>query len=189
MPRVTSDTEADCFCVCAEMPPISSARSRDTRRISSSACPAASDSLVPSTTPDGALLHGRDRVLRVGLNGLDDGVDLLGRLARAFGEALHFFGDDREAAPRLAGGSRLDRRVQRQHVGLLGDVRDQLHDFADLQRGFAEPLDALGGVLDLRRGFRSCRRSGSAPPGRPFRRRRATAARRAPTAPRSARLR
>ena len=51
MPRVTSVTDVDCFCVCAEMPPISSASSRDTRWISVSACPAASESFVPSTTP------------------------------------------------------------------------------------------------------------------------------------------
>ena len=37
MPRVTSETEADCFCVCAEMLPISSANSRETLRISSNA--------------------------------------------------------------------------------------------------------------------------------------------------------
>jgi hypothetical protein len=37
MPRVTSVTDVDCICVCAEMRPISSASSRDTRWISVSA--------------------------------------------------------------------------------------------------------------------------------------------------------
>ena len=52
--------------------------------------------------------------------------------------------------PGLAGRRRLDRRVQREHVRLLGDVGDQLDDLADLERGFAEALDPLRRVLDLR---------------------------------------
>ena len=94
-------------------------------------------------------LHGADRVLGVGLNRLDERRDLARRVGRAFGQPLHFLGNDREAATRVAGRGRLDRGVQRQHVGLLGDVRDQLGDFADLLRRFAEPLDPLRGFLDL----------------------------------------
>ena len=67
----------------------------------------------------------------------------------ALGQPLHFFGDHREAAPGLARRRRLDGGVEREHVGLLGDVRDQLHDFADLLRALAQALDALGGLLDL----------------------------------------
>src|SRR6218665_810215 len=50
-------------------------------------------------------------------------------------------------AARPAGGGRLYRGIEGQHVGLLGDVGDQFGDFTDLLRGFAQALDALGGVL------------------------------------------
>jgi hypothetical protein len=55
-------------------------------------------------------------------------------LGRALGQPLHLLGHHREAAAGLAGRSGLDRGVQRQHVGLLGDVGDQLDDLADLLR-------------------------------------------------------
>ncbi|MDZ7654169.1 MAG: hypothetical protein U5L03_17240 [Burkholderiaceae bacterium] len=44
---------------------------------------------------------------------------------------------------------RLDGGVQRQHVGLLGNVRDQFHDLADLLRRLAQSLDPLRSFLDL----------------------------------------
>src|SRR6218665_86881 len=47
------------------------------------------------------------------------------------------------------GEGRLYRGIEGQHVGLLGDVGDQFGDFTDLLRGFAQALDALGGVLNL----------------------------------------
>ena len=96
-----------------------------------------------------AALHRADRVLRVGLDGLDQRGDLPRRVGRALGQPLHLLGHHREAAPRLAGRRGLDRGVQRQHVGLLGDVGDQLGDLADLLRRLAQALDALGGLLDL----------------------------------------
>ena len=39
--------------------------------------------------------------------------------------------------------------IQSQHVRLFGNVGNQLRDFADLLRRFAQALDALGGVLNL----------------------------------------
>src|SRR5688572_2513963 len=96
-----------------------------------------------------AALHRLHRVLRVALNRLHDRADVLGRLGRAFGQPLHLLRHHREAASRLAGGGGLNRRVQRQHVGLLGNVRDQLHDLADLLRALAQALDPLRGLLDL----------------------------------------
>jgi hypothetical protein len=96
-----------------------------------------------------AALHGAHGVLRVGLNGAHDGGDLPRRVARAFGQALHFLGHHREAAAGFTGAGGLDGGVQRQHVGLFGNVGNQLGDFADLLRGLAQALDALGGFLDL----------------------------------------
>ena len=150
MPRVTSVTDADCICVCAEIRAISSASSRDTLLDLRQRLARGVGELRPFDHADGRLLHGGHRVLRVRLNRLHDRLDLLRRLAGAFREPLHFLGDDGEAAARLAGGRRLDRGVQREHVRLLGDVRDQLDDLADLERRFAEALDALRRVLDLR---------------------------------------
>ena len=95
-----------------------------------------------------AALHRHDGFVGVGLNRAHQHFDLLGGVGGAFGEALHFVGDDREAAARLAGHRGLDRRVEREDVGLLGDVVDQLDDVADLLRALAQALDALGGLLD-----------------------------------------
>ena len=48
------------------------------------------------------------------------------------GQLAHLFGHHREAAPVVAGARRLDRGVQRQQVGLLGDPGDVFYDGADL---------------------------------------------------------
>ena len=47
-------------------------------------------------------------------------------LDRALGQLAHLRGDDREARAGLAGAGGLDRGVERQQVGLLGDLVDQL---------------------------------------------------------------
>ena len=58
---------------------------------------------------------------------------VMSSVARAVwaGEALHFLGDDREAAAGIAGAGGLDGRVERQQVGLAGDVADQAEDRFD----------------------------------------------------------
>ena len=96
----------------------------------------------------GAAFHRDHGLVGVGLNGAHQHFDLLGRVRGALGEALHFVRDHREAAARLAGHRGLDRGVERENVGLLGDVVDQLDDVADLLRALAQALDALGGLLD-----------------------------------------
>jgi hypothetical protein len=45
---------------------------------------------------------------------------------------LHLVGHDGKAAARFAGHGGLNRGIQRQDVGLLGDVIDQFDDVADL---------------------------------------------------------
>src|SRR5215475_9819442 len=47
-------------------------------------------------------------------------------------------GDDREAAPVLSRTGRLDRRVQRQQVRLIGDVGDRGDDVADRGRALGQ---------------------------------------------------
>ncbi len=51
-----------------------------------------------------------------------------------FRELEDFFGDDRESAPLLAGACSLDRGVESQEVGLLGDAGDGVDEGADLLR-------------------------------------------------------
>src|SRR5690606_37168971 len=49
----------------------------------------------------------------------------------------------------VTGHGGLDRRVQSQNVGLVGNVVDQAHDVTDLLGRLTQALDPLGGVLDL----------------------------------------
>ena len=150
MPRVTSVTDADCFCVCVgNRADQLGELARHAPDLVERAARGVGE-LRALDDADRRFLHRRHGVLRVRLNRLDDRVDLLRRLAGALREALHFLGHDGEAAAGLAGGRRLDRRVEREDVRLLGDVRDQLDDVADLERRFAEALDPLRRVLDLR---------------------------------------
>ena len=65
------------------------------------------------------------------LHGLDELGDLLGARAGALGEVLDLVGDDREALAVLAGLRGDDRGVEREEVGLLGDVVDHVEDLAD----------------------------------------------------------
>ena len=74
---------------------------------------------------------------------------MLGRFSGTFGEPLHLLGHHGEAAAGFTRRRRLDRRIQRQHVGLFRDIGNQLHDFTDFLRAFAEAFDAFGGFLDL----------------------------------------
>ena len=132
------------------MPPISSAKSRETLRIFVQRLPRRVRKLGSFDHPDGALFHRRNGVLGVGLNGLHDRLDLLGGLAGTLGQALDFLRHDGESAAGLTSRGRLDCGVEREHVGLLGNVRDQLDDLADFKRRFAQALDPFGGVLNLR---------------------------------------
>ena len=80
------------------------------------------------------------------LDARDLGIDLRGRLGGRKRQVLHLLGDDGEAAPGLAGPRCLDRRIERQHIGLRGDVADEHDAAADLFRGLGE---AAHGFLRL----------------------------------------
>ena len=58
-------------------------------------------------------------------------------------ETLHLVRDHRETTAGLARHRCLDRRVEREDVGLFGDIVDQFDDVADLLRTFAQTLDAF----------------------------------------------
>ena len=104
------------------------------------------------------LLDRGHRRRRVALDRQHPLGDVLGRLRRLLRQLLHLVGHDREALARLAGPGRLDRRVQRQQVGLLGDRGDHLDHVADLRRGLAQ--------LGDRRRRRARPRSPHGPPPR-----------------------
>jgi hypothetical protein len=89
--------------------------------------------------------------------------DLLGRLGGLDRQRLDLGSDHRKAAPGFAGPRRLDRGVQRQQVGLAGNVADEADHFVDMLRrgrqrahGFVgnaghagRALHDRGGVVDL----------------------------------------
>ena len=83
------------------------------------------------------LFHAGDCLVGFHLDRLDQAGDLTGGGRRTLGQPLDFLGHDREAAPRLARGRRLNRGVQGQNAGAVGDVVDQGRDFADLPRRLA----------------------------------------------------
>ena len=79
-----------------------------------------------------ACLHGDDCILRALLDAVDDARDILRRVARLLRELSHLFGDDGESLAVLACARRLDRRIEREKVRLLGNARNRIDDLADL---------------------------------------------------------
>jgi hypothetical protein len=87
--------------------------------------------------PD-ALLGGHDRRVRLVLDAGDDHADRLGGAHGPLRQLAHLGGHHGEALSRLPGPGGLDRGVQREQVGLPGDLVDQLEDLADLLAALAE---------------------------------------------------
>ena len=87
------------------------------------------------------------------LGRLLDGGDLLGNLlgrARGLvGERLHLGGHHREALAGLAGARRLDGGIERQQIGLRGDLGNQPDHRADALRRLVERADGLVGPLGV----------------------------------------
>src|SRR5581483_10218909 len=82
----------------------------------------------------------------------DDRLNGIDRVDRARGGALHA-GDLRRdllgGAAGFAGARRLDGGIERQQIGLLGDVGDELDDVADARRRLVELLDGDVGAAGL----------------------------------------
>ena len=75
--------------------------------------------------------------------------DVLGRLGGLHRQRFDLGGDHGEALAGFAGARRLDGGVERQQVGLPGDVADQLDHVADLLRAVGEPCDLAVGCARL----------------------------------------
>src|SRR5690606_39259692 len=108
--------------------------------------------LGQTSTPDhfrGGVLHGDNGFVGVGLNRLHQCLDLLGGSRGTFCQALYFVGNHREAAARVTGHGGLGGGVQRQNVGLVGNVVNQRYDVTDLLGRFTQTLDPLRGFLNL----------------------------------------
>jgi CysZ protein len=73
--------------------------------------------------------------------------DFFGGAAGTRSQLAHFVGDHGKATALLAGAGGLDGRVERQQVGLAGDVADGLDDRANHLGLLVQRLDAVGGVL------------------------------------------
>ena len=84
------------------------------------------------------------------LNHRDLLADLLGGLRGLGGERLDLGGDHGEAFARLAGPGRLDGGVEREQVGLRGDVGDQADHRPDLLDRVAQRAHGAVGLIGLR---------------------------------------
>src|SRR5579871_6688093 len=96
-----------------------------------------------------ARLHRLHRLIHFRTHRTDETADLTGRTRGALGQLAHLIGDHREALAMLARTRRLDGRIQRQQVGLLGDLVDGLDNRSDLLAFLAQLLHLLRGLLHL----------------------------------------
>ena len=97
-------------------------------------------------------LDGRHRLLGRRSDAVDLIADFLGRLGRLIGQVLDFRGNHGKALAGIAGARRLDGRVERQQVGLIGDLGNQIDDLADPLRRLGQFLNLLIGLFGVGHG-------------------------------------
>src|SRR5258706_4024297 len=95
-----------------------------------------------------AALHIFDRLTRLALNALDQVSNFLGGLRRLLRQFAYFIGNDAETESILSGSCSLDRRVQRQTIGLLRKIINHFDNFADVVGAMAQNVDNLRGRLN-----------------------------------------
>jgi hypothetical protein len=88
------------------------------------------------------LANRRDGLSRVALNRVDT---LVGGAGCLFGQLFDFVRHHHEAFPGLTGTGGLDRGVQRQQVGLLGDRADDPHYLANIRAALRQAGHSLIG--------------------------------------------
>ncbi len=77
----------------------------------------------------------------------------LAALAERWGEFSDFLGDYREALAGVAGAGGFDAGVEREQIGLEGDLVDDADDLADLAGGFLDTAHRRDSVADDRARF------------------------------------
>ena len=95
--------------------------------------------------------HGSGSHVCLLLNGLDHCFNFLGRLCSALCQLAHFCCDDGKAAAMFTGARSFNRRVQRQQVGLRGNVFNHAGDVANLARTLVEVGELLARFLRILR--------------------------------------
>ena len=70
-------------------------------------------------------------------------------MCRALGKLAYLVGDDGEAASGLAGPCRLDRRIEGEQVGLIGDVLDDLNHLRNVGGAFAKLMHDASRFTDV----------------------------------------
>src|SRR5690606_25932174 len=97
----------------------------------------------------------RDTVAHLLARGGDETLDILRGACRTLREFAHLLRHDGEALAGLAGPRRLDARVERQKVGLEGNIVDDADDVGYFPRRALDLAHGLDGLLDhLARLFR-----------------------------------
>src|SRR5712671_3398752 len=91
-------------------------------------------------------------VLGRGLHQVDLATDVLGRLGDLLRQRLHLARHHGEAPPGFAGARRLDGRIERQEIGLIGDTGDQDHYGTDLLARRGERTEDIVGAFGVPRG-------------------------------------
>ena len=100
--------------------------------ISSSVVRARPEPSVPTWVRVGGVADELDGLVGLALDAGDQLAGVGGGLGGALGQLADLVGDDGEALAALTGAGGLDRGVEREQVGLAGDVLDRLDDAADL---------------------------------------------------------
>ena len=92
--------------------------------------------------------HAADRAGGGGAHFVDGGGDVHRGGGGALGQLAHLVGHHGKAPAGFAGAGGLDGGVQRQEIGLVGDVGNGARHVANLADGLIQPLDGVVGVFD-----------------------------------------
>jgi len=93
--------------------------------------------------------NGLHRILGAALYLGDDLVDLRRRVRRAFSQGANLVRHHGETTTLLTGPRRLNRRIQGQQIGLLGDGADHFQHGTDAAAVFIQSLDDIRGIVNF----------------------------------------
>ncbi|MBS1210223.1 MAG: hypothetical protein H6R19_2621 [Proteobacteria bacterium] len=93
-------------------------------------------------------IHAAHGKTRTALHTLKQTADLAGRVCRAFGELANLIGNHRETTPLFSRTRSLDGRIERQQIGLLGNLADHVGHHRNAVAIFTQGLDPGGRFAD-----------------------------------------